>query len=183
MKKYFKTGLALIIPLALVYQITLWIYDFSESIVLNFIPEFIDYQWWHTLAALLGIVIIIFMVGLIFSWIAPVRWIKQAIDKYILHKIPFISTVYKFGTEISDSFISDINQNGDLQVVEVMFAGQVSLGVLTDEKNHIVFVPTAPNPLNGFIVKTSDYKKLDMRFTELVKTLASLGRVNGSKWK
>jgi uncharacterized membrane protein len=107
---------------------------------------------------------------------------KNAIDKYIINKIPFIKTIYKFGTDVSDSFVSDIKQDGELKVVELIFAGHPSLGVLTDEKNHIIFVPTAPNPLNGFVVKTKEYRVIDMTFTDLVKSLASLGRITDDKW-
>jgi uncharacterized membrane protein len=183
MKKYFRAGLALLIPLALVYQVLIWIYRFSEGIVLDLIPASLGYQWWYPLVAIIGVAVIIFLIGLIFSWITPVRWVKKMIDKHILNKIPIINTIYKFGTDVSDSFISDIKQNGDLKIVELMFAGQPSLGVLTDEKNNIVFVPTAPNPLNGFIMRTKEYRVIDMTFTDLVKSLASLGRINGDKWK
>jgi uncharacterized membrane protein len=108
---------------------------------------------------------------------------KHKLERYILNKIPVVNKIYNFGKEISDSFIVDIKEDGDLKIVEVMFAGQKSLGVLTDEKNHVVFIPTAPNPLNGFIVKTNKYVITEMTFVELVQLLASLGKINGSKWK
>jgi uncharacterized membrane protein len=182
MKKYFRAGLALLIPLALVYQVVIWIYQFSENTVLTLIPEWLEYQWWYTLVAIAGVFVIIFIIGLLFSWITPIRWIKDAIDKYIINRIPFIKTIYKFGTDVSDSFVSDIRKDGELKVVEIIFAGHPSLGVLTDEKNNIIFVPTAPNPLNGFVVKTKEYRVMDMTFTDLVKSLASLGRITDDKW-
>jgi uncharacterized membrane protein len=184
MKKYFKTGLALIIPLALVYQVLLWTYQFSESVVLGLIPEWLGYEWWYTLVAILGVVVIIFFIGLLFSWITPVRWIKNAIDKYILHKIPIVSTIYKFGTEVSDSFVSDIKNNGDMQMVEVNMGYIKMLGVLVDPENEIIFIISAPSPLTGFVIKATNYIILpDMKFIDAVKINTSLGRINGSKWK
>jgi len=120
---------------------------------------------------------------LIFSNVKPLRWLKAKIEKYTIEKIPVINKIYSFGKDISDSFITDIKGDGDLQVVEAIFAGQKSLGALTDVKNNIIFIPTAPNPLNGFLIKTNEYKIIDMTFIELVQSLASLGRVNGNKWK
>lgn len=123
------------------------------------------------------------LLGVLISIIKPIAWLKHKIEHYIIKRIPFVNKVYGFGKDIADSFIVDINDDGNLKVVEVMFAGQKSLGVLTDEYNSIVFVPTAPNPLNGFIVKTHEYDIINMSFTELVQSLASLGRINGSKWE
>lgn len=183
MKKYFKAGLALLIPLALVYQVLMWIYKFSEGIVLGLIPEWLEYEWWYTLVAILGVFIIILFIGIIFSWVKPIKWIKNKIDKYILHKIPIVSTIYKFGTEVSDSFVSDIKEDGDMQMVEVDFGTVKMMGVLTDPKNDIVFVISAPSPLTGFVMKTKNYTFLDMKFMDAVKINTSLGRINGDKWK
>jgi uncharacterized membrane protein len=183
MKRFFKIGLSIIIPFLLVIQIFYWFYNFVYNIIIDYLPHNMEYQWWYAIIAVLGVLIVITIIGMIFNLIAPIRWLKNRFDKYIVDRIPIVNKIYNFGKDISDSFISDIKEDGDLKVVEVMFAGQMSLGVLTDESNDIVFVPTAPNPLNGFIMKTKDYKKMDMSFTDLIQSLASLGKVNGSKWK
>jgi uncharacterized membrane protein len=182
MKKYFKAGLALIVPIALVYQVLIWVYNFSEGLLLEIIPDSLGYQWWYTLVAILGVAVIIFLLGLTFTILAPARWIKTKIDKYIIHKVPVVNTIYKFGTEVSDSFIADVKDDGDLQMVEVDFGVMKMMGVLTDAKNDLVFVISAPSPLTGFVIKTKNYKFVNMKFIDAVKINTSLGRVNGDKW-
>ena len=183
MKKFFRVGLGLLIPFALVAQVLWWVYNMFNNLVKQIIPTSMTYLWWYPIAFIVGILIAIVIIGIIFSFIKPLHWIKHKLERYILNKIPVVNKIYNFGKEISDSFIVDIKEDGDLKVVEVMFAGQKSLGVLTDEKNHVVFIPTAPNPLNGFIVKTNKYHITEMTFVELVQLLASLGKINGRKWK
>ena len=154
-----------------------------NNLVKQIIPTSMTYLWWYPIAFIVVILISIVIIGIIFSFIKPLHWMKHKLERYILNKIPVVNKIYNFGKEISDSFIVDIKEDGDLKIVEVMFAGQKSLGVLTDEKNHVVFIPTAPNPLNGFIVKTNKYHIIEMTFVELVQLLASLGKINGRKWK
>jgi uncharacterized membrane protein len=100
-----------------------------------------------------------------------------------MNRIPIVNKVYNFGKDISDSFISDIKEDGDLQVVEVDFGGIKMLGVLTDPVNDIVFVLSSPSPLTGFTFKTKHYKKLDISFMDAVQINTSLGRINGKRWK
>lgn len=183
MKKFFKYGIGVLLPFALVAQIFWWLFGVFESFTLSILPASMQYHWWYSLVVVAAIIVAIFIIGVLFSTLAPLRWIKEKIERYIINNIPGVNKIYKFGKEVSDSFISDIKEDGDLVVVEVMFAGQKSLGALTDVKNNIVFIPTAPNPLNGFLVKTEDYVILNMTFMELVQALASLGKVNGSGWR
>jgi hypothetical protein len=56
------------------------------------------------------------------------------------------------------------------------------LGVLTDKKNSIGFIISAPSPLTGVVLKLPNYKILDISFMDAVKINTSLGRINGDKW-
>ncbi|MGB0417936.1 MAG: DUF502 domain-containing protein, partial [Acholeplasmataceae bacterium] len=183
MKKYFKLGLGLLIPILLVLQVLVWAYNFFYNITIEYLPETIEYQWWFVVIALLAAVIFVFIIGLLFSLFAPLRWMKQRFDKHVINRIPVVNKIYNFGKDISDSFISDIKEDGDLQVVEVDFGGMKMLGVLTDPKNNIVFVLSSPSPLTGFTFKTEKYTKLDISFMDAVQINTSLGRINGHKWK
>ena len=180
--KHFKHGIAILIPFALVAQVMWWLYNIVSNVVISITPLTMDYQWWYVIIFIVGVFIAIYILGVLFDLILPLRWVKGKVEKHIINRLPIVNKIYSFGKDISDSFIADIKQDGDLKVVEVMFAGQKSLGALTDPVHHIIFVPTAPNPLNGFIIQTEDYKVKDMKFIELVQALASLGRINGSKW-
>jgi len=183
MKKYFRLGLGLLVPILLVAQVLIWGYGFIHNLIVSYLPSEIEFQWYFVFLAILITIVFIYIVGIIFSFIKPIAWIKHRVEKYIIDKIPIVNKVYGFGKDISDSFITDIKEDGNLKVVEVMFAGQLSLGILTDEKHNIVFVPTAPNPLNGFVMKTDEYKVTDISFTSFIQILASLGKTNGKLWK
>ena len=186
MKKYFKFGLGLLLPITLVILISYWTYNLFDKITRIITPELWGYAWWYPLIVLIGIIISIFILGLVFSFIKPLQWIKRQIE-YLIGKMPILNKIYNFGKDISNSFLTGIKEDGDLQVVEVMFSGQLHLGVITgcdEEGSKIIFVATAPNPLNGFVFKTRDYKIIkDMTFMEYIQLLASLGRINGKKWK
>lgn len=183
MKKYFKHGIALLLPIALVSWIVWWIYDKANQLVFIFAPQSWGSEWWYPLVAIVGVVFSILLIGLIFSFIKPLSWLLHKTEKWIINQIPVINKIYGFGKEVADGFISDVKNDGEMEVVEVMFAGQPSLGLLTDKENGIVFVATCPNPLNGFIVRTTDYTNVDMTPVEYFKILGSLGKVGGNKWK
>lgn len=184
MKKYFKKGLGALIPITLVIGVVYWLYGVFKGIVVNVLPNSLTYQWWFVLVLILAITVAIFVLGLLVSLLKPIkplRWLKKWFD-LLVKKIPLVGTVYNFGTEIADSFVTDIKEDGDLQVVEIMFSGQKTLGLLNDKINGLVFIPTAPNPLNGFLVKTQEYKETDITAVDFLKMLASLGKINGEKW-
>lgn len=183
MKKYFKLGLGLLIPFLLVVQVLVWGYEFLHNLITKYLPSSIEFEWYFVILAIFSIFVIIYLIGFLFSFIAPIRWLKHRIDAHIINKIPIVNKVYNFGKDISDSFVSDIKEDGDLQVVEVDFDGMCMLGVLTDPKNDIVFVLSSPSPLTGFTFKTKKYRKLDITFMDAVQINTSLGRINGSKWK
>ena len=180
--KIFKYGLGLLIPIALVGALLYWLYDRFKVITLMLLPQSFEYHWYFPIVVLFGMVLSIFVVGLIFKYITPLRYIKDKFEQYVINNIPLVNKVYAFGKEFADGFVADVKENGDLTVVQVNFAGQPSLGLLTDVRYNIIFVATAPNPLNGFVLRTSDYKIVDMTPVEYFKLLGSLGRVGGNKW-
>jgi len=180
--KHLKNGIAILVPFALVAQVMWWLYNITNEIILWILPASWGYEWWYIFAFIIGTIVGVYLLGAFFNLLKPAKWLKHKVEKHIINRLPIVNKVYNFGKDISDSFISDIKNDGDLKVVEVMFAGQKSLGALTDPDHHIIFVPTAPNPLNGFIIQTEEYTVKNMKFIELVQALASLGRINGSKW-
>jgi uncharacterized membrane protein len=183
MKKFFKIGLSIIIPFLLVIQIFYWFYNFVYNIIIDYLPYNMEYQWWYAIIAVLGVLIVITIIGMIFNLIAPIRWLKNRFDKYIVDRIPVVNKIYNFGKDISDSFISDIKEDGDLKVVEIDFGPVKMLGVLTDPKNNLVFIFSSPSPLTGFVFKTNNYKITNINFLDAVKINASLGKTNGNLWK
>jgi uncharacterized membrane protein len=183
MKKYFKLGIGTIVPIALVVMVLNWIYDLVNDIVIVILPKTINYEWWFVFPFIFIVVIIIFLIGIVFSFIRPLKWAKNKFESQVINRIPYIKGVYKFGTEIVDSFVTDVNDDGDLQVIEISFGEFKLLGVLTDEKNNVGFLISAPSPLTGIVIKLPNYRKLDMTFMEAVKINTSLGKIGTDKWR
>lgn len=180
MKEYLKMGLATIVPIALLYQVSIWIYNISKNLIESILP---DSAWYIPILGILGIFVIIIALGMTFQHLRIARWFKKVIETHIIDNIPIVRNIYNFGKEVSDTFIADVKDDGDMTIVEVYMGPITMMGVLTDAKNGLVFVVSAPSPLTGFVMKTDNYKVLDMTFMDLVQINTSLGRINGNKWK
>ena len=181
MKKYFKIGIGTIIPTALVLWVLNIIYGFIDSIVVAVLPSSVEYQNWFVLPLIVALFILILLIGFIFSQFKIVRWGKKQFEK-LIKRVPVVGAIYKFGNEIVDSFVVDVNEDGDLQVIEIEFGGLLSLGVLTDEEHSLGFLLSAPSPVTGYVFKLPNYRKLDMTFMEAVKINTSLGKIGGNRW-
>ena len=159
------------------------VYNLFVNLTRAILPDTMTYAWWYPFVVLVAIVLAILIIGAIFKLITPLKWVKDKVEKYIINRIPIVNKIYNFGKDISDSFITDIKEDGDLQVIEINFGGFKMLGVLTDEKNKLGFILSAPSPLTGVVMKLPNYKKLDITFIDAVQINTSLGRINGDKWK
>ena len=181
MKKYLKVGIGSLIPLVLVIQVVVWLANFSKNTLENVLN--IELAWWGVLAGVASTLIAILLLGVIITHIKFVKRWKNRIETKVIEKVPGVKTVYKFGKDVVDTFITDIKEDGDFTVVEVDMGGFKTLGVLTDAKNDLGFIISAPSPLTGVVMKLPNYRKLDMTFMDAVQINTSLGRINGDKWK
>ena len=183
MKKYFKIGIGTIIPTALVLWVLNMLYGFIDKIVVAVLPSSVEYQVWFVLPLIVILFILIELVGFFFSHIRLVKWINKQFEK-LIKKVPIIGVIYEFGLEIVDSFITDNKLNGEKFVVEIKYGGQKKIGLLSDEIMKIVFVPTAPNPMNGEVIKVDEYKIIaKMKVKDFFKLIGSLGSIGAEKWK
>jgi len=180
MKKIFKHGLSMLIPLALVAWILSWIYNLFKNLTMKVLPQTMTFHWWYPIIVIIGIVIAIFIIGLIFKFIKPLQWVKEKLEQHIINKIPIIKTIYEFGNKLANGFLSDM-QEGKSKVVKVNAYGCKMMGILTDEKNKVVFAPTGPNPTNGFIFVDADYEEVDMSSVEVIEFVTSLGKITNKK--
>ena len=182
MKQYFKNGIALLIPITLVVWIIMLIYSKGKLIVDLLVPATWGNEWWYPILGIMVVVLVIMIIGMVFSIITPLKWLFKKTEDIIITRIPVVNKIYGFGKEIVDSFVTDIKEDGELQVIEIDFGGLKSLGVLTDEEHNLGFLLSAPSPFTGFVFKLPNYRKLDMTFMEAVQINTSLGRIGGEKW-
>lgn len=183
MKKYFKIGLATLAPVVFVAWVLQLFYNNFNRLMIPLLPAGWGYEWWYVFIFIICLVIAIIIIGFLFSFIKPIQWAKKKVEKEVIERIPGVNKIYSFGLEIADALIEDGKFDGEIPVVEVMYAGQKTLGLLTDAKNNIIFVATAPNPLNGFLFKADSYVLMGkMSVESYIKILTSLGKLGGDLW-
>jgi uncharacterized membrane protein len=204
MKKYFVTGLVILLPVALTFAIVAFVFNLLTVPFLGAVKTvfdrydifengflFLNSEQMQNLAAQILILISLLSITLILGFI--VRWfffrttIKCA--EYMVRQIPLVSTIYKTSKDIIKTIFTSDNQSFK-QVVIVRFPNPHThaIGLVTREnvpglKNTdyedavAVFVPTTPNPTSGFLVmyKQKDLIYLDMKVEDALKFVISCG--------
>jgi len=192
MRKYFVTGLLILVPIA----ITLWVLKLIISTMdqsLLLLPE----QWQPQ--ALFGFyvpgvgtiltLLIVFLTG-----VATRNFIGKRLVylwESLLIRIPIVNTIYTSVKQVSDTlFSSSGNAFRKALLVQYPRQGSWTIAFLTgtpggDVKNHLtgdyvsVYVPTTPNPTSGFflMMPREDTIELDMTVDEALKYIVSMGVV------
>lgn len=192
MRKYFITGLLVLVPLV----ITLWVLNLiigtlDQSLLL--LPP----QWRPEL--LLGFnlpgvgtiltLVIIFITGLVTRNFIGNRLLL--LWELLLKRIPVVNSIYSSVKQVSDTlFSSSGNAFRKALLVQYPREGVWTIAFQTgvpggDVKNHLsgdyvsVYVPTTPNPTSGFflMLKREDTIELNMSVDEALKYIVSMGVV------
>lgn len=192
MRKYFITGLLILVPLA----ITAWVLNLVISTMdqsLLFVPE----RWQPRtlfgfdipgLGTMLTI-LIVFVTGLLTSNLVG-NYVVRMWEK-VLQRIPVVNSLYSSVKQVSDTLFSS-SGNAFRKAVLIPYPHQNAwtIAFLTgvpggDVKNHLVgdyvsvYVPTTPNPTSGFflMLARSDVVELDMSVDAALKYIVSMGVV------
>ena len=192
MRKYFITGLLILVPLA----ITLWVLNLvvgtlDQSLLLlpeQYRPKKLFGFDIPGLGTILTIVIV-FLTGLLTNNLVG-NYVVKLWEK-LLHRIPIVNSLYSSVKQVSDTLFSS-SGNAFRKAVLVPYPHQNSwtIAFLTgvpggDAANHLVgdyvsvYVPTTPNPTSGFflMMKRSDVVELDMSVDAALKYIVSMGVV------
>jgi len=198
MKKYFITGLVVLLPLALTFWIVSFIIglltdpflgaarNILETIGIKKVHFFFlsSEQLFDYLSKILVLVFLVAFISLI-GWIGRYFFFTYILKlgDAILHKIPLISTVYKTSQEFIQTILTSTNKSFK-QVVLVPFPHKsaLSIGLVTRDDMEIdnrvaVFVPTTPNPTSGFLILFSkdEVIPIDMKVEEAMRYVISCG--------
>ncbi len=182
-RKWFLSGIAVILPIGVTIFVLLWLFNLLDNILET--PVYMIFGRDIPGAGLLAIVVIVFVTGVFTS-----NFIGNKIAGWfhsLLEKIPIINTVYKPVSKIAASFSSE-NTKSFKSVVTVEFPseGIYSIGFITNDnvafggdKKVCVFIPTTPNPTNGFLVflEKNKLKELDISVSEGLNMVVSIGSV------
>ncbi|MGK5076898.1 DUF502 domain-containing protein [Janthinobacterium sp. HLX7-2] len=192
MRKYFITGLLILVPLAItVWVLNLVIGTLDQSLLLvpqRFRPNSLfgfDIPGLGTILTIL----IVFLTGLLTNNLVG-NYVVKLWEK-LLQRIPIVNSLYSSVKQVSDTLFSS-SGNAFRKAVLVPYPHQNSwtIAFLTgvpggDAANHLVgdyvsvYVPTTPNPTSGFflMMKRSDVVELDMSVDAALKYIVSMGVV------
>lgn len=171
-------GFAVVLPIGLLIGIIRFIYNFLArmlSPVRNIIGLSSSAQAWIVdLISIVIIVVAFFLIGLIVRT-GIGRRIQSVVDRRILSRIPFYSTL----RDTVNQFIGRKKMPFS-QVVVADVMNTKMTGFVTDEREdgtYTIFVPTAPNPTNGFIfhVDRKELDFLDVRPEDAMRTIFGMG--------
>lgn len=189
MKKYFVTGLVVLLPLALTYWIVSFILGVLTEPFTGISVTALHLLGLHAaeivepvskilaLCLLFGLIISIGAIGRYFLF----KYLLQLSDA-ILHRIPIVNLVYKTSQELIQSVFKQ-DSTSFKQVVFVPFPhpGSMVVGFVTQEAGlegrMAVFVPTTPNPTTGFLLmyRKEDVHVLDMKVEDALRYVISCG--------
>ena len=192
MKKYFITGLLVLVPLFItVWVLTTLINIMDQSLLLlpvGWRPEAQLGRAIPGIGAILTLLII-----LVTGLIATNFFGKQLILLWesLLARVPVVKSIYSSVKQVSDTLFSD-SGNAFRKALLVQFPhhGSWTIAFQTgtpggDVANHLqgdyvsVYVPTTPNPTGGYFVMMArkDTIELDMSVDEALKYIISMGVV------
>jgi uncharacterized membrane protein len=204
MKKYFLTGLVLLLPLAVTIALLAFIINFLTQPFIGIVSPLLcrlpfmkqgflfltpDQIIVYTSKLLILVILFLFTVGLgmVTRWFF-IHSLLRLSDK-ILHRIPIVNTVYKTTQDIIKTlFASD--RNSFKQVVMVPFPRKDTyvIGLIARESPTMcsraaneelisVLVPTTPNPTTGFLLMypKKELIYVDMRPEDAIKYIVSCG--------
>lgn len=187
MKRYFITGLVILLPIALTF------------IIVNFFLNLLTIPFAGMIKAssINDTTLKIIAVAAVFTGITLVGFLCQTLALHylfkwgdiIFHRIPILNRVYKAAQDVMQSLFTQEKPSFS-QAVLVPFPrkGNYSIGFLvstslpegsTLEDNSLmsVFVPGTPNPMMGFmlLIKKEDVIKIDLPIDDALRFVVSCG--------
>lgn len=204
MKKYFMTGLVILLPVALTLAIVVFFFNLLTVPFLSVVKAVFEkyhlfaHGWlvftsegvqnlFAQILILFSLILFTILLGMIARWFF-FRALLRIADR-IVHRIPLVSSVYKTCQEIIKTVFTTGTKSFK-QVVLVRFPNPAtySIGLITREDLPAfqsgqssdavaVFVPTTPNPTSGFLIlyKKTEIIYLDMKVEDAFKFIISCG--------
>ena len=199
MKKYLFAGFITLLPIALTMMIIAWLLDYLTTPFLGLFEALLtglgfDLQAHPFLLVVLSrliVLILLFLLVLLLGFFGRKYFINSFMNfmQKLFLKIPFVKTVYRITNDVTKAVFSQ-KEKTFKRTVLVPFPNEDShaLGLVTGEvpdaiKKHCkeaeltVFVPTAPQPISGFLLLTPKKLTIDLDLSteDTFKFLLSCG--------
>lgn len=203
MKKYFITGLVILLPLALTFVVVSFIFNLLTEPFVDIFKAIFNYfglfssgflffsadQLQKFISQMMILVLLFFStvgLGLLARWFFVHYFIRGW--EYVLYKIPVIRGIYKTCRDIISTLFTE-ETNSFKQVVLVPFPSKETMVVGFVTKENLppinttkqpmiaVYVPTTPNPTSGFLMmyQEDDVIFMDMKVEDALKFVISCG--------
>lgn len=192
MRKYFITGLLVLIPLVITVWVIKTLIDFMDQSLL-LLPQSLQPEHvfgWHIpgLGALLTL-LIVFLTGLATANLFGRKLLE--LGETVLARIPVVNSVYSSVKQVSDTLFSSKGQAfRKALLVQYPRQGSWTIAFQTGQPGgevlgHLgeglvsIYVPTTPNPTSGFflMMPSKDVIELQMSVETALKYIISMGVV------
>ncbi|MCB0503089.1 MAG: DUF502 domain-containing protein [Bacteroidetes bacterium] len=177
-------GFLVILPLAILLIVLNWVF----GLILGIIAPITNLMTFggsidKFLANILAIIIVLFIcfgMGVLMRT-SMGQYLWEQLDEHVLSKIPLYKGISETVKQFSNREKMPFSQ---VVLVDVFSNDTRMTGFITDEYNGdslTVFVPTGPNPTNGFIfhVKEHQVQRIDVPVEDAMKSIIGVG--TGSK--
>lgn len=197
MKKYFVTGLVILLPVVITIAVVIFLVNLLTDPFMGMVSSLLENihiteqanRYISKILILIMLFAVTLGIGVITRWFF-IHSLLRLSDR-ILHKIPLVNKVYKTTQEIIKTILAS-DKNTFKQVVMAPFPTKdcfvIALVVrespkacnaAAGEELISVLVPTTPNPTTGFLMmyKKSDLLYIDMKPEQAIKMIVSCGVV------
>lgn len=184
LRKFFVTtligGLIVTLPIAILIGLTSIVWNFLKKILRPITDYLTSVTDWSELIiysiVFIGLIILFFFVG-IFVRTRFGKAILNYIEREWLSAVPFYNTIKETVQQFAGSKETPFSQ---VVLVDVFNTGTRMTGFVTDrlsDSKVTVFVPTGPNPTNGFIFHVSEDQilHLDASTEEAMRSVIGVG--------
>jgi uncharacterized membrane protein len=184
LEKYLVSGLLIILPIGITIFLLIKMFNFLDSLLGDLFKDYLKIN--IPGLGLLATIVLLLLVGLIANNVLGKK-LTAGIER-LLKKTPLVKAIYNPMKEIVQNF-SGKQSNSFRKVVFIEFPmkGKGSIGFITKEsiivdgeEKAAVFIPTTPNPTNGFLIyaNSGEYTELDISVDDALKTIISLGSIS-----
>ena len=178
-------GLLLIIPLAITYAVLAFAWGTIQGLMdplVDQVPGPVS-GWGLDIAAVLVLIVLIYLVGLIGRTLVGGRLLRAW--ESALDRIPIVRPIYRIARQSTQVFAGGADlRSSKVVLLEYPRPGVLSLGLVTShyiaedgQTLLTVYIPTIPNPTSGFlaIVKKDQVIETELTFEDAMKIVISAG--------
>lgn len=173
---HFLIGVLAILPVYIVVQIFIWLVDFVLQTVFD-VKGWVGH-YWTTAAVFVAIYALMAYIG--YELAKHRHSLILSVFDLAIGRVPFFNTVYRVTKKVIDMF----RGRGEDRPREVVYVEYPKDGVwvpayVTNREGdrYVLYIPTSPNPTNGFtvIVHESKLVKSELDFEDVTSFVVSVG--------